>query len=298
MDYEFLNSNTGGLLPANFGPTPDNPQQYCSGNLVNVNGQMKLLTAGHCIKEFKRKRHAPAQQPLAQNSALTAPQRGTVPLEAYRSRVMAHINGHSEGFEINTADALGPIYKFDKDPDDGFRRHDFVMADLKTYHGADVSHLPRMCDSKMTLADVAESVLIGYGRTDGGDVSPVPLCGVQPIAKIGGGIIEGSPHEKGKTGGCPGDSGGGLWILPKATSGKSNPKPCLAGVVSGPKTSTIDKSKWEKDNPNADCDQDGLVTMFNAIYTTLPDYLKTPQTKTGPGGRPESRPQTSEKGVN
>lgn len=272
LEYEFLNSKNGALLPPMVSPYGQNPQQFCSGNVVNYKGQAKMITASHCIKDHLRK-------PKGKASASTVkPQQGTIPFENYKKRIVAHLGG-ADGFEVDSENARGPHYRSDEnDLTDSFRKNDYIVTDLKNYTPPNLNMLPQICDPKLVIDNSTKVVVIGYGLTDNGQLSKDPLCGEQKITKIENGLIAVSPYKKELSSACPGDSGGGLWALPKNAT-----KPCMLGVVSGPKRSSLNPEQ-QTGEPLDECEQEGVIPLFTSVYQQIdglslskPQQNQTPQ---------------------
>lgn len=250
LEIEYRDVN-GNLLNGSLLPGRQNPEQRCSGSLVRVGktNKVKMISAAHCRLEYRFKRSSPLDPP-------------PIPLRAMT--LTASVGGREPRIAIKNVE--GPEYSPKlTDKEDSFRKNDFLYADLDLEQlPADLnpSDLPELCDPNMKMEDIQTSVVIGYGATNSGESSKQPLCGDQPIASVGDGTITAPPYGMNKPGACPGDSGGGLWVMRKGST-----QPCLAGAVSGPKSSSVDKDKTTNQNlALRQCTQPGIEAMFSAVY--------------------------------
>ncbi|MCC6138595.1 MAG: trypsin-like serine protease [Bdellovibrionaceae bacterium] len=272
FEYEYLDEK-GHLLPKEKTRFNENPQQFCSGNLAMLGSgntkKLKIVSAGHCVDPYFRRTassnmHSPVKP---------GPKTGSV-------RLVAVIPGGVDGsndIRLNIKSPMGPVFRSTTgDVDESYRKDDFVIADMEPQNNNDQDKkfaafvkdktFPSLCDSNMQKEDARQSVVIGYGLTNNGESSTAALCADQKINYIKSGVIAIDPYKKGAAGACPGDSGGGLWVKPNTAE-----PPCLAGVVSGPKSSTLKQKSPFMDfakGPSRlnECTKEGVEALYSAVY--------------------------------
>lgn len=263
LEYEFLDKD-GKVLAPERTPYRINPMQFCSGNLARVGPEKKvqIVTAGHCVKDKFRK---DIESKMKRKEGV---QNGTAPIEAMNIRLVARVGGRDPG--ITLTDAQGPtVVTNTTDSTESYRKNDFVISGSSSHNLDELfkdKALPELCDPKMTQEDINKAAVIGYGLTNNNALSKEPLCAEQKIGSINNGIITIQPYQLGSPGACPGDSGGGLWIVPKNSS-----TPCLAGVVSGPRSSSLKTRSPETFHQamraaTDQCTKVGVEAIFSSVY--------------------------------
>lgn len=244
-------------------PGMEGGMQFCSASLARVGTakKVKIVSAAHCFETAFRYAADGVDRIPAINSREGRPDR--LPAGAEGVRVVAWVGGMGPAIPIKTF--KGPDLKGDpKDEKEVFRKNDFAILDAadgvleQRMAGKTV---PELCPPSLKKEDVKKAAVIGYGITNGEQMSTLPLCGQQQVKDISQGIIAIEPYRTGLPGACPGDSGGGLWFVPKT----QNAKPCLAGAVSGPRQASVKNAK-PPESAVEDCTRDGLEAIYASVY--------------------------------
>ncbi len=268
LAFEFLDKNGNPLSAAQM-EKGKNPVPYCSASVVRVGKEQKLkiVSAGHCAKkEFQTSPGGIYKRPDPLPVGLSPEEEKAqlykhMPPGAHAMRIVAKIAGRGVSIPMTTIG--GPQQTpTANDKNEVYRSNDYAVldGDTKVLDGLMAGKaVEKLCDPSMAQKDIDAAVVIGFGVTNSGDKSPVPLCGQQKIANIAGEIITIDKYKPGKSGACPGDSGGGLWA--KTKSGER----CLAGVVSGPKTASMDPTA-KVETALQHCTQEGLEAVFASVY--------------------------------
>lgn len=235
--------------------------------------RLKIISAGHCAHDDIRS--APGgvyKRPNPPPTGLTEQEEANqlysmMPPTAHSVRMVAKVAGRGQVIPITSLGGPNVV----PDPNDKretFRSNDYALLDSNERVLENLmsgKNVPSLCTTSTRLEQVTGSVVIGFGVTNNGERSNAPLCGDQKIAKISDGIIEIERYQKGMAGACPADSGGGLWAYEPTG-------PCLMGVVSGPRMSSLDPNN-KVTSALEHCTQNGLVNIYASIYKQQDEVL-------------------------
>ena len=264
LDEEFLDKDGKPIATSEI--PGGNPQPFCSASLARVGAakKLKIVTAAHCIEdEF-----------YASTDGVSKPATGAdehrppMPPGAHSKRIVAWVGGMGPAIPIKTF--RGPKLPRGEGSVESTRKDDFAILDAegdlleKRFAGRTT---PELCAPTLSKSDVEKAAVIGFGFTNGNQPSRLPLCGQQEVKEIANKTINIAPYRQDFPTACPGDSGGGLWFVPKTQGAQ----PCLAGTVSGPREGSASDPNKRPNTPIEHCTREGLIMTYSAVFQQQTD---------------------------